>query len=259
MKLIDTHAHVLSTSYQDNLEDVIKEIKQKNMIVFNISFNLKSSQEALDLFKKYNFLKPVIGIHPVDTKHYIKGWIKELEEKINNDIAAIGEIGLDYHYEGYDKDLQKEAFIDQIELAQKHKLPIVVHTRDSLEDCYEVIKHYSNQKFLLHSWAGDEIITKKMLSISDNIYFSYNGIITFKNAPVQNKVIKIIPIDKLLFETDCPYLSPVPFRGQINYPWRTEDVIKYCAKLLNIPFDDLMKINEHNVLNFYNISKEKMK
>ena len=259
MKLIDTHAHILSTSYNENLNEVIEEIKSKEMIIFNISFNLKSSQEVLNLFEKYNFLKPVIGIHPVDTKGYCKNVIEELEKMINSNIVAIGEIGLDYHYEGYDKNTQKEAFVDQIKLAQKYNLPIVVHTRDSLEDCYEIIKDYPDQKFLLHSWAGDKILTQKIMDNMNNVYFSYNGIITFKNAQLQNEVIQIIPTERLLFETDCPYLSPTPFRGKTNYPWRTEDVIKYCSNLLNISFEELMQINHDNVLSFYNIEKEELK
>lgn len=256
MKIIDTHGHVLSTSYNDDLEKVINETKKNNMVVFNISFDLDSSKETLNLFKKHNNLIPVIGIHPLDSKGYKKEWISELEELINDDVAAIGEIGLDYHYEEYNKETQFQVFNDQIILAAKYNLPVVVHTRDSLEDCYDVIKNYPNQKFLLHSWSGDIDLTKKFLEISDNIYFSFNGIITFKNALLQKEVIKILPIDKIMFETDCPYLSPTPFRGEVNVPLRTKNVIEYVAEHLKMSFEDLNNFNTKNALEFFNVKKE---
>ncbi len=254
IKVIDTHSHVLSSSYGDELNDVIKKMKQENIEAFNISFDIKSSKEVLKLNKDHSFLHPVIGIHPVDSKNIKQESIDELRKLISdNDVAAIGEIGLDYYHEGYDKDVQKKWFIKQIELAGEFDLPVVIHTRDSLDDCYEIIKNYPNQKFLLHSWSGDKELTKKVLNISDNIYFSYNGIITFKNAPLQKEVIKEIPIDRIMFETDCPYLTPTPFRGKTNYPWYTKNIIEFVSELLNINFEKLNEINNKNSYDFYNI------
>ncbi len=251
MKIFDTHSHVLKKSYGDELETVINKLITENIYVYNISYDLKSSKEVKELNHKYQNLIPVIGIHPNDTKDWNKNTLIELESLIDESISAIGEIGLDYHYENFNKEEQYEAFIAQIELAAKYKLPIVVHTRESLEDCYEIVKNYPDQKFLFHSWSGDELMTKKYLAISDNIYFSYNGIITFKNAHLQKRVLKEIPINKLLFETDCPWLSPDPFRGKTNYPWRVKEVIEYCANLLNYSFSELNQINNENTKNFY--------
>lgn len=259
MKIIDTHAHVLEDSYKNELSNVIKKLKEKEIISFNISYDIPSSKESLSLFENNKHIIPVIGIHPSNTKEYSKNVLNELENLINNNVVAIGEIGLDYHYNDYDKEKQKEAFIDQIELAKKYDLPIVIHTRDSLNDCYDVIKNYQNQKFLLHSWSGNVEITKKFLSISNNIYFSYNGIITFKNANIQNEVINFIPKNKILFETDCPYLSPVPFRGKTNYPWMVEEVLKYCSKKMGITFDEINDYNIKNTLSFFKVKKELLK
>ncbi len=250
--IIDTHAHVLKASYKEELTNVIEEMKEKNIIAYNISYDINSSIETVELSKQYDFLIPVVGVHPNDSKGWGEEMLNSLKEIIsNNQVAAIGEIGLDYHYEGYDKETQKKAFIDQIELAMELKLPIVVHTRDSLEDCYEIIKNYPDQKFLFHSWSGDEEMTRKYLSVSNNVYFSYNGIITFKNAELQKEIVKLIPIDRLMFETDCPWLSPVPFRGKENYPWRTKEVIEYTSELLNLSFDELNDINNKNAKEFY--------
>lgn len=255
--IIDTHAHVLNESYKEDLHNVIKQMQENNTIAYNISYDLKSSKETLLLNEQYDFLIPVIGIHPNDTKGWNQSMLDELESLISDKVAAIGEIGLDYHYEGYDKEEQAKAFVQQIELAGKYNLPIVVHTRDSLEDCYEIVKNYPNQKFLFHSWSGDKELTKKYLDISENVYFSYNGIITFKNAQLQQEIIKEIPLDKLMFETDCPWLSPTPFRGKTNYPWRTKEVLEYSAELLNISFDELNEININNANLFYKKSIEK--
>ncbi len=259
MKLIvDTHAHVLNKSYGEELTNVINEMKKNNTIAYNISYDIKSSKETLALNKEYNFLIPVIGVHPNDTNDWTDETLIEIESLISDNVAAIGEIGLDYHYEGYDKETQAKAFIQQIELAIKYELPIVVHTRDSLEDCYEIVKNYPQAKFLFHSWSGDKEMTEKYLSISDSIYFSYNGILTFKNATLQQEVIKLIPMDKLLFETDCPWLSPTPFRGKTNYPWRTKEVIEYASELFGISFEEMNDINNKNAKSFYKVNYDQI-
>lgn len=257
MKIIDTHSHVLISSYDSNLKDVIENINLNNMISFNIAFNISTSKEVLNLFEKNKNLIPVIGIHPNETKGWNIKMLNEIENLINDDVSAIGEIGLDYYREPYNKEEQKRALIDQIELAIKYNLPIVIHSRNSIEDCYEIIKNYPNQKFLLHSWEGDKEWTLKFIEISKNIYFSYNGIITFKNALLQREVIKTIPIKRLMFETDCPYLSPE--RGQINHPWKVKEIIKYIAKHLDLEYDYLKKINFDSALSFYNVKEELLK
>lgn len=256
MKVIDTHAHVLKDSYKEELNDVILKLKENNILSFNISYDIDSSKEVLKLSRKYNHLFPVVGIHPGNIKNYNRETIDELESLITKDVVALGEIGLDYHYENYDKKIQKDFFIWQIELAKKHNLPIVVHTRDSLDDCFDIIKNYPDQKFLLHSWSGTVEETKKFLTISNNIFFSYNGIITFKNAQLQNEVINSIPKDRIVFETDCPYLSPVPFRGKTNYPWRVKEVLEYCSEKMDLNFKEINNLNKKNILLFYKIKKE---
>ncbi|BDU67849.1 MAG: hydrolase TatD [Candidatus Tyloplasma litorale] len=255
MKTIDTHAHILKKSYPDNLQEVIENTNKENLIAINIAYDLISSKEVIDIFKNNKNILPTIGIHPSDSKGWNNNYILELEKLINKNIIAIGEIGLDYHYEHYDKEEQKKAFKDQINLAIKHNLPIVVHTRDSLEDCYEIVKNYPNHKFLFHSWSGDPEITKKFLNLSKNFYFSFNGIFTFKNALIQKASIREIPLDRIMFETDCPWLTPVPFRGQINYPWRVKEVIKFTSKFLNMTYEELNLNNNKVAIEFYGIKK----
>lgn len=252
MKIIDTHAHVNKWSFDNELNNVIDKMISRDTYAYNIGTNLEDSKIIIELSKEFDNLFPVIGIHPGEVNDLPKDWFEKLEKMIDESISAIGEIGLDYHYDSYDKEIQKEVFIKQIELAKKYNLPIVVHTRDSLEDCYDIVKHYPEQKILFHSWSGDIELTKKYLETSNNFYFSYNGILTFKNAQLQKDVIKIIPLNRLMFETDCPYLSPVPKRGKTNYPWRVKYVIDYAAELLNKSFDEINNSNNEVAKDFYN-------
>lgn len=249
---IDTHAHLLK-QYYPNIDETIAKTLSTVPFIFNIAFDYESSEEVLELAKKHQQLKPIIGLHPSEFPTFKAKQIHQLEKLINSDVIAIGEIGLDYHYPKYNKIAQKTAFIAQIELAKKHQLPIVIHSRDSLVDCYEIIKKYPNQKFLFHSWSGDEILTKKILKSLPNVYFSYNGIITFKNAQLQRDVLKIIPLNKLFLETDCPYLSPMPFRGQQNFPDRVSLIYQFVANELTITIEELAKQINLNVTTFFNI------
>ncbi len=251
MKYIDTHAHVTARAYEDELENVIKQLKEENTFAYNIGTTVEDSKEILELSKKHENLIPVIGVHPCDTQEWNDNIINELESLINDEVAAIGEIGLDYYHEPYNKQEQAIAFKQQIELAKKYELPVVVHTRESLEDCFNIVKEYPTVKFLFHSWSGDEEMTNRYLSISENVYFSYNGILTFKNAQMQKDIIKLIPTDRLMFETDCPWLSPEPYRGQKNFPWRVKEVIAYAAEQLELTIEEMNEINNVNVKKFY--------
>lgn len=251
MIIIDTHAHVTKRSYGELLNRVIEKMQERNTIAFNIGTNIEDSKEILQLSRGNHHLVPVIGVHPCDTQGWNESMANELESLIDDTVAAIGEIGLDYYHEPFDKDEQAIAFRAQIEIAQRNKLPVVVHTRESLEDCYNIIKDYPDVKFLFHSWSGDKEMTDKYLSVSNNIYFSYNGILTFKNAQLQQETISHIPLNRLMFETDCPWLSPVPYRGKDNFPWRTKEVIIFAAELLGMSVEDLNDINYKNAKDFY--------
>jgi TatD DNase family protein len=149
--MIDTHAHILKEYYKDDLEKVISESLLKLDKIINIAFSVESSKEIVELSKKHENIYSVIGVHPNDSKGMTISDVIELEKLIDDKVVAIGEIGLDYHYEGYDKEEQKEVFISLIELAQRHNLPVVIHSREANEDTIEIIKNYKDVKFLFHS------------------------------------------------------------------------------------------------------------
>ena len=253
MKTIDIHTHLLKKFY-DDLETEIKEVLEENKFVINIGFNLISSIEIIETNKKYENVLACIGIHPDDCNESISNDLKELEKLMianKEKIVAIGEIGLDY-YRDHDKIKQKENFIHQIKLAEKYNFPIIIHSRESLEDVYEIVKEYPNIKFLLHSWSGDSFLTKKYLDLK-NIWFSFNGVLTFKNGKNQQESIKQVPINKIFLETDSPYLTPVPFRGKKNSSKYVKYVYQEASKILGININTLMEQIEKNIKEFFKL------
>lgn len=251
MKPIDTHAHLIKQiNYDKDLDENIKINLEKLEFIVNISIDLETSNEVIKLNEKYPKLLPVIGIHPTDSNNInVEETIIKLEKLINNKVVALGETGLDYYWE-HNKENQKKSFIAHIELGIKHNLPIVVHARNSHEDIYEIIKNYPNVKFLLHSWGGTLSLTKKFLKM-ENIYFSFSGVLTFKNASEVRELLKLIPKEKILFETDSPYLTPVPFRGKINFPEYVIYVIEEASKIYNISVEEMIRISFKTFLNFF--------
>jgi TatD DNase family protein len=149
--MIDTHAHLLSRYYKKDFDSVLEESLSSLDYIFNIAFSIKSSKEVVELANKYEKIKAVVGVHPNDIEKLQDNFIEELKEIINDEVIAIGEVGLDYHYEPYDANKQKEVFIKFIELAKELNLPVVVHSREANEDTIEIIKNYKDVKFLFHS------------------------------------------------------------------------------------------------------------
>lgn len=257
MKAIDTHAHLTKHYYKDQLDEVILKSLSELNYVFNIGTDLNSIEEILNLNKKYQKLIPVIGIHPYDVKELDqeKGmWLKKIIIENKKQIKAIGEIGLDYSrgIDQKEKENQKKWFIFQLEIAKSLNLPVVIHGRDAYEDIYEIINKFSNLNYLIHSYTGNKKVLIKFLEMK-NLMISINGIITFKNANDIRENIKIIPLERLLFETDCPYLTPVPFRGKTNYPFYLKYTIDEFAKLRNIELNKLIEITNKNAEEFYKI------
>ena len=246
--MIDTHAHILKRYYDEDLETIISKAFSKLDKIINIAFSKNSSKEVSEMSLNYDHMYNVVGIHPNDVKDVTDKDIEEIESMINSKTVAIGEIGLDYHYEGYDKEKQKEVFVKLIEVARKNNLPVVIHSREANEDTMEIIKEYKDVKFLFHSWSGN-VGQTKMLNEWGNIWFSFNGIITFKNADNVRDALKVADRNKILLETDAPYLTPVPFRGKTNYPEYVQYVYEEVEKLIELSEEQIDK----NVKGFFGI------
>ena len=253
MKLIDAHAHLLKEQYGEDLNEMIKDTLDNLEYAINIGYDLKTSKEVIELNKQYPNLIPVIGYHPNDSNEFKPNIdLPPLEELINENVKAIGEIGLDYHYE-HNKTKQKVAFSSQLELARNHNLPAVIHTRDSIEDTIVMLESFKDVKVLMHSWSGNQSQTLELLESHPNVYFSFSGVISFKNANEVRETIRLIPSDRLIIETDAPWLTPEPYRGKQNRPSYVKYVNQHAAKALGIAEEEMAKLTNENTKRFFNI------
>lgn len=247
--MIDTHCHILS-EYYDNIDELINMLKEKNVLcVLNASSNYKEALEIIELSKKYNnFILPVIGIHPECVNDIDN--LGNIEKLINeNKVFAIGEIGLDYYWVKDNKDIQKDLFIKQIELAKKYNLPIVVHTRDSIQDTFDILKEY-RVKGVIHSFSGSVEMAKEFIKYGYKL--GIGGVLTFKNSKLY-EVIEKINLDDIVLETDSPYLTPEPYRGKQNNPFNIYYVAKKISEIKNISIEEVIKITTNNAKSLFDI------
>ena len=250
--LFDTHAHLTDEAFEEDIADVI--VSLKNMKVLNCGCDLQSSIKSVKLADENENFYAAVGVHPHDAKDYTKDIEKHLRMLTENSkVLAIGEIGLDYYYNYSDPITQKEVFIQQIRLANDLNLPIIIHSRDAVQDTYDIIKKNKNiiQSAVLHSFNQSKEMIKLYLDI--NMYFSISGPVTFKNADSLRSVIEYIPDDRLLIETDSPYLTPVPYRGKRNTPLNVEFVARKIAEIKNITYEEVCELTLQNAIKFFKL------
>ena len=247
--MIDSHAHIISEFY-NNIDEIVKTIKDKGIVdVINCGDGINTSKEVIEINKKYDILKPAVGMHPENISDSNK--IDQLEELIkNNKIYAVGEIGLDYYWNKENKDDQKDLFIKQLDLAIKYDLPVIIHTRDSIQDCYDILKDRNNRG-VIHCFTGSIEMAK--LFIKKGYKLGIGGVLTFKNSNLY-KVIESIDLDDILLETDSPFLSPEPFRGQTNIPSNVYYVASRIAEIKNISVEEVIDITRKNASKLFDIS-----
>ena len=258
MKFLDLHSHVLKETYKKDYDKTLMDfISIKDAYSLNIALDLKTSKEVISLSKKYpNHFKAAIGIHPTsDNKNYLSDLeeIKQLYKDNKEQVIAIGEPGLNFIGD-YDKDLQIKSLIAHLELAYELGLPIILHIREAATEIIEILKDIKNRPIIiLHSWTGSVDQTKKLLEL--DCYFSYSGIVTFKNAKHVFDSMMITPIEKIFYETDCPWLSPEPKRGKQNIPEYSLYVAEFIANKKNLSineFNDIIKFNFEKVFKVKN-------
>lgn len=254
--LFDTHVHLNADQYEEDLEEVIdraRKDKVENMVV--VGFDRKTINRAMELVEKYDFLYAAVGWHPVDAIDMTEddlAWIEELAG--HEKVVAIGEMGLDYHWDKSPKDVQKEVFRKQIRLAKKVKLPIVIHNRDATADVVEILKEEEAKEVggIMHCFTGSLEVAKECMEM--NFYISFGGPVTFKNAKKPKEVVKEIPMEKLLIETDCPYLTPHPYRGKRNEPAYVRLVAEQVAELKNMSVEEVAEKTTANAKKLFGIN-----
>lgn len=251
MRLVDTHCHLDNEKFDEDRLDVIDRIKGNLEFCVNIGYDLTSSKKSLELAKKYDFIYAVIGVHPIDIAEYNEEIEKELELLAKDSkVVAIGEIGLDYHWMTEPKEIQQERFRRQLELAKRLNKPVVIHTRDAMEDTVNILKEYPNITGVIHCYPGSLETAKQLV---DRFYLGIGGTLTFKNSKKIVEVVKNIPLDRIVIETDCPYLTPEPFRGKRNEPIYVEYIAKKIAEIKEITVEDVAKITTENAKKLYRI------
>ncbi|WNE41363.1 MAG: putative metal-dependent hydrolase YcfH [Mycoplasmataceae bacterium] len=252
LSFFDTHCHLSSEDYDDfQVNSIIDDAKKNNVKhIINVGYDMFTNNRLI-LQSKNNedFLFSAIGIHPNSDDDLNEDNLVWIEDKIVNEkIFAIGEIGLDYYRNKTPIEKQKFFFEKQLILAKKYNLPVLIHVRDAFEDTYEIIKSVGISKGVIHCFTGDLSVAKKFLDLG--FYISFSGIITFPKSEKIHEVISYIPIDKILVETDSPYLSPNPFRGAKNHPWNVKYNIEKIALIRGFSFEKMSEIIFFNTLKF---------
>jgi len=248
---IDTHCH-LEKEFYENIDEVISANKRAGMSKMIVSgCNKDEIIEVLEYSKKYEDVFLTIGFHPEVANYINDSDLRWLEEIINNNnkIVGIGEIGLDYHYDGYDKKTQIDIFEKQLKIAEKLKLPVVIHSRDATMDTINILKKYS-LKGDIHCFSGS--LETALIYINMGYYLGIGGVVTFKNSKLGDIVSKI-PLSKILLETDSPYLTPTPFRGELNSSKYIPLIAKKISESLNISIDDVYEQTTNNAIELFNI------
>ncbi len=251
--LIDTHTHIDMIEGL-SLEDVLKNARENNVdkIIVPCAYP-KDVDKIYNLAVKYDDVYGMLGVHPSEARD----WDDALAEKIkeyskNNKIVAIGEIGLDYYWDKSFNDIQKEVFIKQIKLANELNLPISIHDREAHKDTFDILKEYNkNSTIVMHCFSGSVEFAREC--IKEGWYIALGGVVTFKNAVKTKEVAKDVPLEKLLLETDAPYLTPVPFRGTENQPSYVRFVAEEIARLREISFEELADVTTKNAKDIFNI------
>ncbi|MGM0838783.1 MAG: TatD family hydrolase [Bacillota bacterium] len=254
--LFDTHVHLNADQYEEDLQEVIERARNEkvmNMVV--VGFDRKTIQKAMELVEQYDFIYAAVGWHPVDAIDMTEedlNWIEELAS--HEKVVAIGEMGLDYHWDKSPKDIQKEVFRKQVQLAKRVKLPIVIHNRDATADVVEILKEENAKEVggIMHCFTGSLEVAKECMEM--NFYISFGGPVTFKNAKKPKEVVKEIPLDMLLIETDCPYLTPHPYRGKRNEPGYVRLVAEEIAYLRGMTVEEIGEKTTANAKKLFGIN-----
>ncbi len=248
--LIDTHAHI--DMLENPIEETFSQMENYNVKKAIIpSVEIATMEKVLSLGQKYDNLYSMLGIFPTEAKTFSEDIEQYIESNIDK-IVAIGEVGLDYYWDKSFKDLQKEIFIKQIKLANKYELPLVIHDREAHKDTYDILKEYNkSSEVLFHCFSGSVEFMKEC--VKQGWYIAIGGVVTFKNAKNIKDVAKEVPLDKLVLETDSPYLTPVPFRGKSNTPAYVKYVAEEISNLKSIPLEEIIDITTTNAERLFKI------
>ena len=278
----DTHAHYFDRKFDPNPHNFNDKFNKyggadtlltdpdflsKVAAVINVGTNLTNSQTAVDMAGKYPYMAAAVGIHPEDAQGLPDGtpldpeaelaalcaWVSDPDRRKRDKIVAIGEIGFDYHWQPMDKDLQRAFFEGQMQIAADTGLPVIIHDRDAHGDSFEVVLKYPTVKGVFHAYGGSAEMARELTK--RGWYIGFGGVATFKNAERVRSVIASMDLSKLLLETDCPYMAPVPFRGKINHSALIPYIAEVIAPLHGLTVEELAEVTSRNAEELFGLSK----
>lgn len=258
MRIFDTHAHYDDRAFTEDMDSLFRDMHEKGVErIVNIGCSMASSKKIVDMVKEYDFLYGTVGVHPDDVDNLTKKDMQVLIDLSKQDkILAIGEIGLDYHYDGIDKDNQKRWFVEQLNVAKQEKLPVVIHSRDAAKDTLDIMKaeHAGTTGGVIHCFSYGVEIAREYLDMG--YYIGVGGVVTFKNGRKLKEVVEYTPLDRIVLETDAPYLAPVPFRGKRNCSVYLQYVAEEIAAIKNVPVEQVYEMTFENAEEIYGKIKQ---
>ena len=252
--LFDTHAHLNDSCFDSDRAELLQTLPAQGIgLVMNAGCSLASSREVLDMALAYDYLYCSVGSHPDSADEVCEQVLEEYGKlcKLNPKIKAIGEIGLDYHYEDIPRELQQKAFIAQMKLAEELDLPVIVHERDAHEDGMRIVRQFPKVKGVFHCYSGSAEMAKQLTDMG--WYIGFTGVLTFKNARKAIETAQTIPLEQIVIETDCPYMAPEPFRGKRNNPALVYRVAEKLAEIRGISVEEAQRITFENGKRLYRI------
>ena len=252
--LFDTHAHLDDRAFDVDRNQLLESLPGQGLeLVMNPGCSLESSRNASAMASQYPYLYAAVGSHPDAADEVNEEVLEEYQKlcKLNPKIKAIGEIGLDYHYEDIPRELQLKAFRAQMALAAELDLPVIVHERDAHEDGMAVVREFPTVKGVFHCYSGSAEMARQLVNLG--WYIGFTGVLTFKNARKAVEVAASIPLDRIVLETDCPYMSPEPFRGKRNDPGKLYRMAEKLAEIRNLPLEEIHRITTENGKRLYRI------
>ena len=252
--MFDTHAHMDDRAFQDDRDALLEGLAEKDVtLVMNPGCSLESSYNAVALAEKYPFVYAAVGSHP-DVANEVNETVLDAYRKLckeHDKVKAIGEIGIDYHYEDIPRQLQLKAFRMQMVLAQELDLPVIVHERDAHDDGMEIVKEFPKVTGVFHCYSGSAEMARQLVNLG--WYIGFTGVLTFKNARKAVETAASLPLDRIVLETDCPYMAPEPFRGKRNDPGYLFRMAEKLAEIRDLPVEEIRRITVENGKRLYRI------
>ena len=251
--IFDTHAHYDDKAFEEDRTEVLESMAGEGIgRIVNIGSSLGACKRTIQLMEQYDFIYGALGIHPKDSGELTESdieWLKE--QSVLEKCVAVGEIGLDYYWDEPDREIQKKWFVRQLELAKEVKLPVVIHSRDAAQDTVDIMKAEQAQEIggVVHCYSYSRELAKTFLDMG--FYFGIGGVVTFNNGRKLKEVVEYLPMDRIVLETDSPYLAPVPFRGKRNDSRKLSYVVEQIANIKGISLEEVQQITTQNAYNLY--------